>query len=157
MSVKAKDGEDVTERAIAGILKNIADMTIFLNPSEKSFKRFNKMKAPKFITWSDKNRAQLIFATRTESGGRCLQLRSPDPNANPYLAFALMIYAAVDGIENDYPLSPPIDTELQYLSSSEQNEIELLPDTIVRAQNAALNSDFIKRFVPDSIIKAYCN
>ena len=157
MSVKAKNGEEVTDRAIAGILKNIADMTIFLNPTEKSFKRFNKMKAPKFITWSDKNRAQLIFATRTESGGRCLQLRSPDPNANPYLAFALMIYAAVDGIENNYPLPPSIDTELQYLSSSGQNEIELLPDTIVRAQNAALNSDFIKRFIPDSIIKAYCN
>lgn len=157
MSVKAKTGEDVTERAIAGILKNIAAMTIFLNPTEKSFKRFNKMKAPKFITWSDKNRAQLIFATRTESGGRCLQLRSPDPNANPYLAFALMIYAAVDGIENNDPLPPSTDTQQQYLSSSEQNAAELLPDTLVRAQSAALNSDFIKRFIPESIIKAYCS
>ena len=157
MSVKAKTGEEVTDRTIAGILKNIADMTIFLNPTEKSFKRFNKMKAPKFITWSDKNRAQLIFATRTESGGRCLQLRSPDPNANPYLAFALMIYAAVDGIENNDPLPPSTDTQQQYLSSSEQNAAELLPDTIARAQNAALNSDFIKRFIPESIIKAYCS
>ena len=157
MSVKAKTGEEVTDRAIAGILKNIASMTIFLNPTEKSFKRFNKMKAPKFITWSDKNRAQLIFATRTESGGRCLQLRSPDPNANPYLAFALMIYAAVDGIENNDPLPPSTDTQQQYLSSSEQNAAELLPDTLVRAQSAALNSDFIKRFIPESIIKAYCS
>ena len=157
MSVKAKTGEEVTDRAIAGILKNIAAMTIFLNPTEKSFKRFNKMKAPKYITWSDKNRAQLIFATRTESGGRCLQLRSPDPNANPYLAFALMIYAAVDGIENKYPLPPSTDTQQQYLSSSEQNAAELLPDTLVRAQSAALNSDFIKRFIPESIIKAYCS
>ena len=157
MSVKAKTGEEVTDRAIAGILKNIAAMTIFLNPTEKSFKRFNKMKAPKYITWSDKNRAQLIFATRTESGGRCLQLRSPDPNANPYLAFALMIYAAVDGIENNDPLPPSTDTQQQYLSSSEQNAAELLPDTLVRAQSAALNSDFIKRFIPESIIKAYCS
>lgn len=153
MSVKSKSGEDATDRAIAGILKHIAAMTIFLNPIENSFQRFGKLKAPKYITWSDQNRAQLIYASHTESGGRCLQLRSPDPGANPYLAFALMIYAALDGIENEFSL--PLSTDAE--PADEQNKIELLPDTVEKAQKAALDSDFIKRFIPDRIIKAYCN
>lgn len=156
MSVKAKSGEDVTDRAIAGILKHIAAMTIFLNPTEDSFRRFGKLKAPKYITWSDKNRAQLIYATITESGGRCLQLRSPDPQANPHLAFALMIYAALDGIANGEVLPPSTDTDVLYMPQEEQKEIRLLPDTVIKAKKAAAESDFIRRFIPESIIKAYC-
>ena len=156
MSVKAQNGEDVTDMAIAGILRHIAAMTVFLNPTGNSFERFGKLKAPKYITWSDKNRAQLIYATHTESGGRCLQLRSPDPDANPHLAFALMIYAALDGIENAYPLPPSTDSDVMYMPAEKQGDIALLPDTVEKAQNAALNSEFIKKFIPGNIIKAYC-
>ncbi len=156
MSVKAKSGEDVTDRAIAGILKNIAAMTVFFNPTEDSFRRFGKLKAPKYIAWSDKNRAQLIYATHTENGGRCLQLRSPDPQANPHLAFALMIYAALDGIENDAVLPPSTDTDVLYLTQEEQRGIQLLPDSLTKAKQAAADSEFIKRFIPQGIIKAYC-
>ena len=157
MSVKSKNGEDVTDRAIAGILKHIAAMTIFFNPTENSFQRFGKSKAPKAVTWSDQNRAQLIYASHTESGGRCLQLRSPDPEANPYLAFALMIYAALDGIGNDCPLQPSTDKDIRLTGTDGQNKTELLPDTVAKAQKAAMDSDFIKRYLPDSIIKAYCS
>lgn len=157
MSVHAKSGEQVTDYAIAGMLDHIAAMTVFLNPTDSSYQRFGRLKAPKYITWSSKNRAQLIAATLTKNGNPCLQLRSPDPEANPYLAFALMIYAAVDGIENADELSPSSDKDLLFMSSEEQKNYVLLPNNIDKARNAAYDNAFIRENIPESIIKAYCN
>ena len=157
MSVHAKSGEQVTDCAIAGMLDHIAAMTVFLNPTDNSYQRFGRLKAPKYITWSSKNRAQLIAATLTKNGNPCLQLRSPDPEANPYLSFALMIYAAVDGIEKNTPLPPSTDADMLFLSSEEQNRYALLPNTIGKARCAAADNGFIKAHLPESVIKAYCN
>lgn len=157
MSVHSKNGEQVTDYAIAGMLRHIAAMTVFLNPTDNSYQRFGRLKAPKYITWSSKNRAQLIAATLTKNGNPCLQLRSPDPEANPYLAFALMIYAAVDGIEKKPPLPDSTDADLLFLSSEEQDKNALLPNSIDKARNAAYDSGFIKAHLPDSVLKAYCN
>ena len=156
MSVHSKNGEPVTDLAIAGMLKNIASMTIFLNPRDESYHRFGRLKAPKYITWSRKNRAQLISEQLTKNGNPCLQLRSPDPQANPYLAFALMIQAALDGIENNYELPSPSDSDMLFMSTEEQNKFKLLPNTISKATNAALSSAFIKENIPQSIINIYC-
>ena len=84
VSAKSQSGEDVTDLAIAGILHNIPGMTVFLNPTPESFDRFGQHKAPKYITWSENNRAQLVFTRITENGTRCAQLRSPDPEAKLY-------------------------------------------------------------------------
>ena len=157
MSVHAKSGEQVTDYAIAGMLEHVAGMTVFLNPTDGSYHRFGRLKAPKYITWSRKNRAQLISAQLTKNGNPCLQLRSPDPEANPYLAFALMIYAAVAGIESRKALPQPTDSDLLFMSAQEQKQFELLPDTVDKARHKALSSAFVTANVPDSIIKAYCN
>ena len=157
MSVHAKSGEQVTDFAIAGMLENIAAMTIFLNPTDGSYHRFGRLKAPKYITWSRKNRAQLISAQLTKNGNPCLQLRSPDPEANPYLAFLLMIGAAVDGIENRRELPEPADSDLLFMTAEEQKQFTLLPNTIDKARHKATSSAFVKKNVPDSIVKAYCN
>ena len=157
MSVHAKSGEQVTDYAIAGMLEHVAGMTVFLNPTDNSYQRFGRLKAPKYITWSRKNRAQLISAQLTKNGNPCLQLRSPDPEANPYLAFALMIYAAVDGIESRKALPQPTDSDLLFMSAQEQKQFELLPNTVDKARHKALTSAFVMANVPDSIIKAYCN
>ena len=66
MSIHHHSGEDVTDYAIAGILNRIGGMTVFLNPTDDSYRRFGRLKAPKYITWSKKNRAQLISAQLTK-------------------------------------------------------------------------------------------
>lgn len=157
MSVHSKSGDQATDFAIAGILENIENMTVFFNPKDDSYHRFGRLKAPKYITWSRKNRAQLISAQLTKNGNPCLQLRSPDPEANPYLAFALMIWAAVDGIENRSELPDPADRDPLFMSAEEQKQFRLLPNNINKARINALSSNFVTKNIPDEIIKAYCN
>ncbi len=155
ISVKSNAGDDVTDSAIAGILHNIAGMTVFLNPTAGSFLRFGQHKAPKYITWSENNRAQLVSIRFTESGSRCAQLRSPDPEANPYLAYALMIYAVLDGIEQERPLAQPVDEDF-WLSQGEKEEPERLPDNLEKARMEAKKSHLIQQFIPPSVIRLYC-
>lgn len=156
LSVKSNSGDDVTDSAIAGILHNIAGMTVFLNPTDGSFLRFGQHKAPKYTTWSENNRAQLISIRLTESGNRCAQLRSPDPEANPYLAYALMIYAVLDGIENQRALPQPVDEEIWLSQSEMKDEPERLPDNLEKARMEAKNSRLIQQFIPSSVIRLYC-
>lgn len=156
VSTKSKSGEDVTDCAIAGILHNIAGMTVFLNPTAESFNRFGKHKAPKFITWSGNNRAQLVFSMTTETGTRCAQLRSPDPEANPYLAFALVIYAILDGIENKRTLPQPTDEFVSQTQGQKDFEPARLPDSLEQARVEAQKSDLIRQFIPSSVTRLYC-
>lgn len=157
VSIKSKSGEDVTDASIAGLLHNVNAMTVFLNPTDSSFRRFGRLKAPKYITWSAKNRAQLISARLTERGNRCLQLRSPDPEANPYLAYALMIYAMIDGIENKRALPPATDRNVLMMTGEELHQLPKLPDRLDKARDAALHSSLISEHIPDSVTKAYCS
>lgn len=157
VSIKSKSGEDVTDASIAGLLHNVNAMTVFLNPTDSSFRRFGRLKAPKYITWSAKNRAQLISARLTERGNRCLQLRSPDPEANPYLAYALMIYAMIDGIENKRALPPATDRNVLMMTGEELHQLPKLPDRLDKARDAALHSSLINEHIPDSVTKAYCS
>lgn len=156
VSVKTNSGDDVTDSAIAGILHNIAGMTVFLNPTAESFNRFGQHKAPKYITWSERNRAQLISARLNETGLRCAQLRSPDPEANPYLAYALIIYAIIDGIENQRALPEPVDEDFMQCQSEIAKEPAKLPDNLKKARAEAEKSHFIQQFVPSSVIRFYC-
>ena len=156
-AVKTKSGEDVTDKAIAGILHNIAGMTVFLNPTYESFNRFGKHKAPKYITWSQTNRAQLVFSYLTETGIRCAQLRSPDPEANPYLAYTLMIYAILDGIENQRELPKPTDENISQFQSILRSEPSRLPDSLEKARIEATNSPLVQKFIPSSVTQIYCN
>lgn len=153
VSTKSKSGEDVTDLAIAGILHNIAGMTVFLNPTPESFERFGQHKAPKYITWSENNRAQLVFSRITENGTRCAQLRSPDPEANPYLAYTLMIYAILDGIENKRTLPLPTD---EIISPAQSEKTDKLPDSLEQASAEAEKSELIRQFIPSSVTRLYC-
>lgn len=156
-AVRTKSGEDVTDQAVAGILHNIGGMTMFLNPTAESFSRFGKHKAPKYITWSQTNRAQLVFSHMTETGVRCLQLRSPDPEANPYLAYTLMIYAILDGIENNRALPEPTDEIVSQLHSMHGSEPLRLPDSLEKARIEATQSPLVQEFIPSSVTQIYCD
>ena len=95
ISAKESSGKDVLPFVIAGIMNRIRDITVFLNPCEKSFERLGKNKAPKYISWCTENRSQLIRIPAAEKEYRRAELRSPDPMCNPYLAFALIIPAGL--------------------------------------------------------------
>ena len=146
----------MTDSAIAGILHNIAGMTVFLNPTDGSYLRFGQHKAPKYTTWSENNRAQLISIRQTQNGNRCAQLRSPDPEANPYLAYALMIYAVLDGIENQRALPQPVDEEIWLSGGEMKDEPERLPDNLEKARMEAKKSQLIQKFISSSVIRLYC-
>lgn len=156
LSVKAMNGSDNFDSMIAGILDKVGDMTAFLNPTENSYHRFGSNKAPGYISWSKENRSQLVRVPAALGEYRRAELRSPDPTANPYLAFALMIYAALYGIENGLPLPAAADLNLFKADAATLAGFKQLPTDLSAACKTAENSDFIRKYIPKAILDIYC-
>ena len=154
-SVKDNSGTDVLPYTIAGILKYIEDMTLFLNPTKKSYERLGNNKAPSYISWSNENRSQLIRIPAAVGEFKRAELRSPDPTANPYLAFALMIYAALDGIEKNSVLQKPVNANLYTASEDFLKKFRKLPVSLEEASKIATESKFIKKHLPPLITSSY--
>lgn len=157
ISVKSSAEADYTDSMIAGILAKVSDMTVFLNPLESSYQRFGNHKAPNYISWSTENRSQLIRVPAAPGEYKRAELRSPDPAANCYLAFALMIYASLYGIQHNLPLQPPADMNLYKADADTLAKFEQLPKDLDAACNAARCSSFIKEHIPNTILEIYCN
>ena len=157
MSVKSSDNVDNMNFMIAGILAKVAEMTIFLNPLESSYQRFGNNKAPRYISWSRENRSQLVRVPAAVGEYKRAELRSPDPAANTYLAFALMIYASLYGIQNKLELQDPADINLYKADADTLAKFEHLPENLKSACSLANNSDFIKEHIPGAILELYCN
>lgn len=133
---------------MAGILNHIKEITLFLNPSENSYDRLGEDKAPKYVSWGYNNRSTLI---RIPAGNKRLELRSPDCLANTFLAYTLLIYAGLDGIEKHMTCMEPTSLNL----FKETGEFDVLPQSLKEAKKLAKNSDFVKKYVPENILKAY--
>lgn len=133
------DKNDYMPYILGGILKHIKELTYFLNPTENSYERLGECKAPKYICWGKENRSALIRVPSSKDDLR-FEIRSPDPSCNPYLAYALLIYSAIDGIKNKTEAPSAID---QNLFENDIN-LEQLPDTIDEARKIAESSSFIK-------------
>ena len=155
MSLRSFDDEKFGHM-IAGILANIQAMTAFFNPSEDSYRRLGSNKAPGYVSWSAQNRSQLVRIPAAMGEYRRAELRSPDPGANPYLAFALMIYAGLDGIKNRLPLPEPADLNLYRAAPDVLARFERLPESYAEACKAAAASAFIRKHVPERILEIYC-
>ena len=156
ISANRHNGDDLMPNLIAGVLGEIRPLTVFLNPTEESYLRFGANKAPQWISWSRGNRSQLIrvpAAMREEY--RRAELRSPDPTANPYLAFALLIEAGLHGILKG--LTPPEETKINLYAASPEilADFERLPETRAEAVAAMRESDFVRRILPEEIIELY--
>ncbi len=156
ISVKKPGETELLPFLIGGILEKVQESTIFFNPIDNSFERLGKGKAPGYITWSPENRSQLIRIPAADGEYRRAELRSPDPAANPYLAFALLIRAGLYGIENR--ISPPPSTDINlYTAPSEMLEkLRRLPDSLCEAADAAYGSRFLRQYLPKAVINAYC-
>ena len=157
MSVQPdEDGENM-KHMIAGVLRRVAQVSVFLNPTDNSYKRFGQNRAPLHISWSEENRSQLIRVPAASGQYRRAELRSPDPTVNPYLALTLMIYAGLEGITEKLPLPPAVNENLFTADRSILDKLERLPESLIRARQAALSSEFVRTYIPQSIIDIYCS
>ena len=152
------DGKKCMDSFMAGLLERIREITIFLNPTLDSYKRLGSQKAPRYISWSPENRSQLIRIPGGATGSYSrMELRSPDPKANPYLAFALIMIAGLEGIEKG--LKPPesLDLNLYTASYDVLSKLSRLPDSYAEAAEVAAGSEFVRSVLPEAIIDAYTN
>ena len=154
-SIKSRNDITAFNGSIAGLLAHIKEMTLFLNPSENSYSRLGENKAPIYIAWSEENRSPLIRIPASPDKIRRIELRSPDTFANPYIAFTLIICAAIDGIKNGLEL--PEQANLNFFSANEDeiSRFEKLPSSIKEAKDIAKASGFIGRSIPKALLEYY--
>ena len=135
--------ENLLPNILGGILNHIGEITYFLNPVENSYNRLGASKAPEYISWGKENRSTLIRVPSSKNAKR-LELRSPDPLCNTYLALTLIINAAIEGIKNK--IEPPAATEENLFDETiaKQTTLTALPKSLTEAKRLALNSEFIK-------------
>ncbi|AFO57892.1 type I glutamate--ammonia ligase [Natrinema sp. J7-2] len=124
----------------AGILEHAPAITAIANPTVNSYKRLVPgYEAPVYVAWSDRNRSALIRkpAARTPAASR-VELRSPDPSCNPYLALAVMIHAGLEGIENDLECPDPVRENIYEFDEQKREEygIDTLPSNLGEAVDA---------------------
>ena len=155
-SVRAQDGKDHLPCAIAGIMDKIRELTLFLNPQEESYLRLGSNKAPGYISWSSENRSQLIRIPAAPQEHYRAELRSPDPTANPYLAYALLIDAGLYGIERRLALPESADVNLFTADSATLERFERIPASLSEAAAFARDSEFLRAHLPASVLEAYC-
>lgn len=144
---------------LAGLLKYTADMSCLTNPIVNSYKRFTPgFDAPCYISWSTQNSSLLVkIPPQPYPEDACIELRSPDPSANPYLAIAACLKAGLDGIEKDIELPPSVDVNIHTLSNREKEMLGVknLPISLNEAIKIAKNSDFITELLGSEFKDAY--
>jgi glutamine synthetase len=121
---------------LAGILKHARAFTAITNPLVNSYKRLVPgYEAPCYVAWSPKNRSPLVRIPASRGLSTRIEVRSPDPSANPYLALAVMLKAGLDGIKNKLPLPAPTDRNIYVMDEHERREngIENLPSSLQEA------------------------
>ena len=141
--VEGKDGEDVIKQAAAGILSKIKDITIFLNPTDASYTRLGNCTAPDKINWSRSSGSELMHIDDINGRTR-VELRSPDAHSNPYLVYALLIYAGLYGIENKLSLPDEMSGDEVMLPKSRKEAIKV-----------AEKSEFLTGILPQTLIDKY--
>lgn len=146
----SKNKKSLNEAGTAGVLKHIKEITAFLNCKDDSYNRLGKMHAPKYISYGEENRTVLIRIPAAKDIYKRSELRNADSTCNPYIAFALIIYAALDGVKNNLALPKELDA-----NDEKNNQFEVLPLSLDEAKTIARTSDFIKEYLPKEIFEYY--
>ena len=143
---------------IGGLLKHAKGFTAITNPLVNSYKRLTPgYEAPVYIAWSERNRSPLIRVPAARGEGARAELRSPDPSCNPYLAFAVMIKAGIDGIKNNIDPGEPVSQNIYTMSKEEKESlgIENLPSTLNEALLELDKDEVIKSALTSHILENY--
>ncbi|MBN2097582.1 MAG: glutamine synthetase [Candidatus Omnitrophica bacterium] len=152
---------EAAKKFIAGQLKHAQEMSPVFAQWVNSYKRLVPgYEAPVYIAWSKRNRSALIRVPGYHPGKEKAiraELRCPDPACNPYLTFAVMLHAGLEGIEKGYKLPEPMEKNLYHLSSAERKElgIESLPDSLGEAVLIAEESSLIKKALGEHVFTRF--
>ena len=155
ISVDSENKEKDFYYAIAGILKHIKELSLFLNPTENSYQRLGHHSAPKYIAYSYENRSDLIRIPAAKGEFKRFELRSPDCIANPYIAFSLLIYAMMDGILNKLEPGDPLNLNLFEADDAILKTLDVLPKDLAEAKDIASKSEFIKKYLNERILESF--
>lgn len=143
---------------LGGILKHIKGMTLILNPLVNSYKRLMPgYEAPTHIAWSGRNRTPLIRIPATRGEETRIELRSPDPACNPYLALAICLAAGLDGIKNKIVPPDAMEGNMHLLTPEELEErgIESLPKNLQEAVEEFEKDPLMKEVLGEEVCGKY--
>ncbi len=158
----AEDSLSETARMyIAGLLRHANEICSIFAQTTNSYKRLVPgYEAPVYIAWSRSNRSALVrvplYHPGKENATRC-EFRASDPACNPYLTFAAMLHAGLEGIEKKYEIPPQMELNLYSLTPAqrEQKGIEMLPDSLGHAVAITENSELVKKILGSHIFPRY--
>jgi glutamine synthetase len=150
---------DTAKSFLAGVLEHAPAITAVANPTVNSYKRLVPgYEAPVYVAWSDVNRSALIRkpAARVPAASR-IELRSPDPSCNPYLAFATMIHAGLEGIENDLEADEPVRENIYEFDEQKRAEygIDTLPANLGQAIAALESDEVVQEALGDHVYEKF--
>jgi len=143
---------------IGGLLAHAKGMCAVTNPLVNSYKRMVPgYEAPTNIVWSEKNRSPLVRVPARRGTGTRVELRMPDPACNPYLAFAVMIAAGLDGIKNRIDPGPPVNKNIFDMSHREKRRLRIdeLPEDLRDAVKAMKKDPLIRVALGDHIFNHF--
>jgi len=150
----------VAKGYIAGLLYHARAITLVTNQWVNSYKRLLPgFEAPVYLSWARRNRSDLIRIPEYKPGKEIhtrIEYRSPDAACNPYLAFAVMLAAGLDGILNERPLPPPVEENVFEMTPAERaaRGIEMLPGSLIEAIEVAEKSSFLREALGDHVFES---
>ncbi len=143
---------------IAGILEHVAGFTAITNPLVNSYKRLVPgYEAPCYIAWSASNRTDIIRIPASRGAGTRVELRSPDPATNPYLALACCLAAGLDGIKRNLPAPKSVDVNLFHSTQEERDALGVknLPGSLYEAIVAMEEDGLVKSVLGEHAYNAF--
>ena len=157
----SKDPAGLSKEAywfIGGLMKHMKAICFITNPVVNSYKRLVPgYEAPVYIAWSARNRTPLIRNPDTRGDAVRIELRSPDPSANPYLALAVCLAAGLEGIQNEIMPPKSVDCNIYEMSEEERKAsgIEMLPGSLLEAAREFEKDAFIQSVLGEDLSKKY--
>ncbi len=152
---------DIGKSFIAGMLKHAREYTAVTNQWVNSYKRLVPgYEAPVYIAWARRNRSALARVPMYKPGKEVatrVELRSPDPACNPYLAFAVTLAAGLKGIEENYQLPSPVEADIYDMHQEERiyHGIDTLPGSLFEAVEEMEKSEMLKEALGDHIFEKF--
>jgi len=143
---------------IGGLLRHARGMSAITNPLVNSYKRLVPgYEAPTNIAWSEKNRSPLIRVPAQRGAATRIELRMPDPSCNPYLAFAVMLAAGLDGVDQQIDPGPPINKNIFKMSHRERRHLRIdeLPGNLSEALDALEKDDLVRATLGEHIFRHF--
>ena len=140
---------------LAGVMQRLPEITLFLNPIANSYERFGKTELLRYVSWSRRSRCHTMRIPSDRGEKTCLELHSPDPSLNPYLAFALLLASGFEGIEKGLESPASVEWKSSPFDRSLAKKCTTIPENMESAIRMAENSDLVRRVLGDSVVENY--